>query len=140
MYLMTSPTVCNFSASSSGTSTENSSSNAITNSTMSSESAPKSSIKDACGVTCSGFTPSCSTIMSFTFSSMDLSAIKICWFEFPVRGKLKAVRASNASKRIKMDVNQFQIVVEAFVLNNDARRGERLYLYMTIEFPGRKEL
>src|SRR5256886_2179104 len=79
MYLITSPTVCSFSASSSGTSTENSSSNAITNSTISSESAPKSSINDACGVTCSGFTPSCSTMMSLTFSSIVLSAIKNFW-------------------------------------------------------------
>src|SRR5438270_93062 len=75
MYLMTSPTVCNFSASSSGTSTENSSSKAITSSTISSESAPRSSMNDAVGVTCSGFTPSCSTMISFTFSSIDLSAI-----------------------------------------------------------------
>src|SRR5437870_4553028 len=79
MYLMTSPTVCSFSASSSGTSTPNSSSNAITSSTISSESAPKSSMKDACGVTCSGFTPSCSTMMSLTFSSIDLSDIKSGW-------------------------------------------------------------
>jgi hypothetical protein len=28
------------------------------------------------GVTCSGFTPSCSTMMSFTFSSMDFSDIE----------------------------------------------------------------
>src|ERR1043166_9122230 len=76
---MTSPTVCNFSASSSGTSTPNSSSKAITNSTMSSESAPKSSMNDASGVTCSGLTPSCSTMMSLTFSSIDLSAIKFGW-------------------------------------------------------------
>src|ERR1700736_788356 len=76
MYLITSPTVCSFSASSSGTSTENSSSKAITNSTISSESAPKSSMNDAVGVTCSGLTPSCSTMMSLTFSSIGLSAIK----------------------------------------------------------------
>src|SRR5436309_1458118 len=76
MYLMTSPTVCNFSASSSGTSTPNSSSKAITSSTISSESAPKSSMNDAVGVTCSGFTPSCSTMISFTFSSIGLSDIK----------------------------------------------------------------
>src|SRR5438876_8525493 len=34
---------------------------------------------DACGVTCSGFTPSCSTMMSLTFSSIVLSAIKNFW-------------------------------------------------------------
>jgi hypothetical protein len=44
-------------------------SKAITSSTISSESAPKSSMKEACGVTCSGLTPSCSTMMSLTFSS-----------------------------------------------------------------------
>src|SRR6266536_4631720 len=87
IYLMTSPTVCSFSASSSGTSTPNSSSKAITSSTMSSESAPKSSIKEACGVTCSGFTPSCSTIMSLTLSSIDFSAIKFVGFVLVARGK-----------------------------------------------------
>src|SRR5258708_17523989 len=41
----------------------NASSNAITNSTWSRESAPKSSTKDAVGVTSASSTPSCSTWM-----------------------------------------------------------------------------
>ena len=41
MYLITSPTLCSFSASSSGISLPNSSSRAMTNSTVSRESAPK---------------------------------------------------------------------------------------------------
>src|SRR4030095_17037079 len=95
IYLTTSPTVCSFSASSSGTSTENSSSNAITNSTMSSESAPKSSMKDACGVTCSGLTPGCSTMMSLTFSSIDFSDIKFVPLVLVAHGDLKAIRAQD---------------------------------------------
>src|ERR1035437_7203670 len=75
-YLITSPTLWSFSACSSGTSMPNSSSSAITSSTVSSESAPRSSMNFACGVTCSGFTPSCSTTMSFTRWSIGLSAIK----------------------------------------------------------------
>src|SRR5881296_3704967 len=62
-------TVVIFSASSSGTSMPKASSNAITNSTWSSESAPKSSTKDAVGVTSASSTPSCSTIICFTRSS-----------------------------------------------------------------------
>src|SRR5262245_29483222 len=46
-----------------------SSSSAITSSTMSSESAPRSSMKDACGLTSSSLTPSCSQMISFTFCS-----------------------------------------------------------------------
>src|SRR5215831_13494660 len=46
-----------------------SSSRAITSSTMSSESAPRSSMKEACGVTSSSLTPSCSQMISFTFCS-----------------------------------------------------------------------
>src|SRR3989454_1533588 len=75
MYLTTSPTVCSFSASSSGISAPNSSSNAMTNSTVSSESAPRSSMNFASGVTWSGLTPSCSTMISFTRSCTDFSAI-----------------------------------------------------------------
>src|SRR5882757_3050391 len=66
---MASFTVAIFSASSSGTSMPNASSNAITNSTWSSESAPRSSTKDAVGVTSASSTPSCSTIICFTRSS-----------------------------------------------------------------------
>ena len=51
MHLTTSPTLCSFSASSSGISWPNSSSRAITSSTVSRESAPKSSINLASGVT-----------------------------------------------------------------------------------------
>src|ERR1017187_10023536 len=75
MYLTTSPTVWSFSASSSGISAPNSSSKARTNSTVSRESAPKFSMNFASGVTWSGFTPSCSTIISFTRSAMDFSAM-----------------------------------------------------------------
>src|SRR4051812_36351804 len=47
------------------------SSSAITSSTVSSESAPRSSMNFAAGVTSSSSTPSCSTMISFTFSSTD---------------------------------------------------------------------
>src|SRR5579862_4393261 len=66
---MASFTVAIFSASSSGTSIPKASSNAITNSTWSSESAPRSSTKDAVGVTSASSTPNCSTIICFTRSS-----------------------------------------------------------------------
>src|SRR5512139_3496128 len=46
-----------------------SSSSAITSSTMSSESAPRSSMKDASGVTSLSLTPSCSQMISRTFCS-----------------------------------------------------------------------
>src|SRR5262249_36481920 len=42
-----------------------SSSRAITSSTMSCESAPRSSMQDACGVTWSSLTPSCSQMIPF---------------------------------------------------------------------------
>src|SRR3954453_18917113 len=41
----------------------------MTNSTVSSESAPRSSTKEAVGVTSPSSTPSCSTIICLTFSS-----------------------------------------------------------------------
>src|SRR5436309_2113531 len=69
MYSTASFTRVIFSASSSGISIPNSSSNAITSSTVSSESAPRSSTNDASGVTSSSSTPSCSTMMLFTFSA-----------------------------------------------------------------------
>src|SRR5215813_4586278 len=69
MYSTASFTVVIFSASSSGTSMPNASSNAMTNSTWSSESAPRSSTKDAVGVTSASSTPSCSTMICFTRSS-----------------------------------------------------------------------
>src|SRR4029077_10659455 len=69
MYSTASLTVVIFSASSSGTSMPKASSNAMTNSTWSSESAPRSSTKDAVGVTSASSTPSCSTIICFTRSS-----------------------------------------------------------------------
>src|SRR5262249_42867726 len=65
----TSWTVRIFSASSSEISMSYSSSSAITSSTMSSESAPRSSMKDAVGVTSCSLTPSCSQMISFTFCS-----------------------------------------------------------------------
>ena len=75
MYSTASPTVFSFSASSSGISALNSSSKAMTNSTVSRESAPRSSMKEASRVTSSAFTPSCSTIMSFTFCSMSTAIL-----------------------------------------------------------------
>src|SRR5262249_25448282 len=45
------------------------SSNAMTSSTVSRESAPRSSTKEASGVTSLASTPSCSTMMLLTFSS-----------------------------------------------------------------------
>src|SRR5207253_9698821 len=71
MYWTASPTVTIFSASSSGIWMPKCSSSAITSSTVSSESAPRSSMNFACGVTSSSSTPSCSTMISFTFSSTD---------------------------------------------------------------------
>src|SRR6266536_1621449 len=58
-----------FSAASSGISMLNASSNAMTSSTVSRESAPRSSTKEASGVTSLASTPSCSTMMLLTFSS-----------------------------------------------------------------------
>src|SRR5215469_4852842 len=66
---MASCTVRIFSASSSGISISKPSSKAITSSTVSRESAPKSSTNEALGVTSPSSTPSCSTIICFTFSS-----------------------------------------------------------------------
>src|SRR5262249_17346625 len=64
-------TLCIFSASSSGISMLNSSSNRITNSTVSSESAPRSSMNLAFGVTSDSSTPSSSTMICLTLSSID---------------------------------------------------------------------
>src|SRR5215468_12747975 len=72
---MASFTVRIFSASSSGISISNASSKAMTSSTVSSESAPRSSTKEAFGVTSPSSTPSCSTMICFTFSS---TAVGIC--------------------------------------------------------------
>src|SRR5579883_2304602 len=66
---MASCTVRIFSASSSGISMSKASSNAMTSSTVSSESAPRSSTKEALLVTSPSSTPSCSTMICFTFSS-----------------------------------------------------------------------
>src|SRR5437867_2587953 len=78
MYLMASPTVEIFSASSSLISRWNSSSRAITSSTVSSESAPRSSTNEAVGTTSSASTPSCSTMIPLTFSSTFIS-IRLLW-------------------------------------------------------------
>src|SRR3954466_9303381 len=75
MYSTASLTRVIFSASSSGISIPNSSSNAITSSTVSSESAPRSSTNDASGVTSSSSTPSCSTMMAFTFSATAIPCL-----------------------------------------------------------------
>src|SRR5437867_510958 len=80
MYLMASPTVWIFSASSSLISILNASSSAMTNSTVSSESAPRSFTNEASIVTSSGSTPSCSTMMPLTLSSM------LCAICFPPCG------------------------------------------------------
>src|SRR5271166_3703589 len=66
---MASLTVRIFSASSSGISISKASSKAMTNSTVSRESAPRSSTKEALGVTSPSSTPSCSTMICFTRSS-----------------------------------------------------------------------
>tara|TARA_A100001015_G_scaffold179482_1_gene199532 strand:- start:491 stop:1438 length:948 start_codon:yes stop_codon:yes gene_type:complete len=72
--IIASLTVVIFSASSSGISVSNSSSRAITNSTVSSESAPRSSTKEASGVTSSSLTPSCSHTNFVTRSTIVLMA------------------------------------------------------------------
>src|SRR5437773_1460589 len=69
MYWIASPTVTIFSASSSGIWMSKCSSRAMTSSTVSRESAPRSSLNFAFGLTSSSSTPSCSTMISFTFSS-----------------------------------------------------------------------
>src|SRR5689334_3682880 len=73
MYWMASPTVTIFSASSSGIWMSKCSSRAMTSSTVSRESAPRSSMNFAVGVTSSSSTPSCSMMISFTFSSTDFA-------------------------------------------------------------------
>src|SRR5512135_2825800 len=72
MYLIASPTVVIFSASSSGISTPNSSSSAITSSTVSRESAPKSFTKEDSFLTSDSFTPSCSATIFLTRCSLDI--------------------------------------------------------------------
>src|SRR5262245_44286464 len=69
MYSVASFTFVIFSASSSGISIPNSSSRAITSSTVSRLSAPRSSTKDASGVTSSSSTPSWSTMIFLTRSA-----------------------------------------------------------------------
>src|SRR5271157_728898 len=71
MYDTASCTVRIFSASSSGISISKASSKAMTNSTVSSESAPRSSTKDAPGVTSASSTPNCSTMICLTRSSVE---------------------------------------------------------------------
>src|SRR5581483_6990165 len=71
MYLITSPTVFIFSASSSGMSRSNSSSIVMTSSTMSRLSAPRSSMKEAVSETFSGSTASWSQMIFRTLSSTD---------------------------------------------------------------------
>src|SRR5581483_10793944 len=66
---MASLTVVIFSASSSGISNSKASSKAMTNSTISRESAPRSSTNDALLSTWLSSTPSCSTMICFTFCS-----------------------------------------------------------------------
>src|SRR5918996_6538164 len=73
MYWMASPTVTIFSASSSGIWMSKCSSRAMTSSTVSRESAPRSSMNFLVGSTSSSSTPSCSTMISFTFSSTDFA-------------------------------------------------------------------
>ena len=75
--LSASLTVVIFSASSSGISMPNPSSRAITSSTVSSESAPRSSMKEAVGVTSDSSTPSCSTIICLTFSSVEEAILNL---------------------------------------------------------------
>src|SRR6185312_607447 len=72
MYSMASFTVAIFSAASSGISTLNASSKAITSSTVSRLSAPRSSIKDASGVTLLSSTPRCSTTICLILSAISL--------------------------------------------------------------------
>src|SRR5271168_2671348 len=54
------------------------SSKAMTSSTVSSESAPKSSTNEALEVTSPSSTPSCSTIICFTFSSTAAMFLLVC--------------------------------------------------------------
>src|SRR6185437_6011255 len=93
---MASWTVRIFSASSSGISSSKASSKAMTNSTVSSESAPRSSTNEALGVTSASSTPSCSTMICFTFSSTaamfllkyTISALTDAWS--PSKGRSKS--------------------------------------------------
>src|SRR6516165_10745834 len=52
----------------------------MTSSTVSSESAPRSSMNLASGVTWSGFTPNCSTMISLTLCSIVFSAMMVLRF------------------------------------------------------------
>src|SRR5262245_32632028 len=70
MYLIASPTVWIFSASSSGMFRSNSSSNSITSSTVSRLSAPRSLMKPVCSLTFSFEAPICSQTISITRSRM----------------------------------------------------------------------
>src|SRR5947208_15352276 len=68
-----------------------SSSSAITSSTMSSESAPRSSMKDASGVTSSSLTPSCSQMISFTFcSTLAAIVLLLTWLSRPPASHVEA--------------------------------------------------
>src|SRR6185369_11679026 len=82
MYLMASFTVVIFSASSSGISRPNPSSSAITSSTVSNESAPRSSMKEAVGVTSDSSTPSCSTMICLTLSSTEEAILKPSCYQY----------------------------------------------------------
>src|SRR5262249_29542147 len=86
---MASFTVRIFSASSSGISMSKASSKAITSSTVSRESAPRSSTKEALGVTSPSSTPSCSTMICFTLSSAAaIVAPSVFWLNSFIAGPL----------------------------------------------------
>src|SRR5438034_1008063 len=68
-----------------------SSSSAITSSTMSSESAPRSSMKDASGVTSYSLTPSCSQMISITFcSTLAAIVLLLTWLSRPPASHVEA--------------------------------------------------
>src|SRR5215469_12329150 len=116
---MASCTVRIFSASSSGISISNASSKAITSSTVSSESAPRSSTKEALGVTSPSSTPSCSTIICFTFSStavgICLSLCRFCKFQPKPESLLNRLcMPLNVIHRVLHSTNLFRFPIRDF--------------------------
>src|SRR5260370_42575328 len=106
------------SASSSGISISNAYSKAITSSTVSSESAPRSSTKEAFGVTSPSSTPSCSTMICFTFSSTAVGiCLSFCCCGFYRRAGLLLDRLRvllNVIDRILNGRNLFRLLVSNF--------------------------
>jgi len=107
---MASLTVAMEVASSSGMSVSNASSMAMINSTVSRESAPRSSMKEASGTTWSGFTPSCSTMISLILASTSADAKRaVAWTRETKAGEGAKAEAPAIRARETMDLNMLKI-------------------------------